>query len=236
MNPTEHERWKDDIAAHLLGTLSPGEAADLERHVAGCQECRREMRWLRPAVDQLAVDVEVVEPSPDLRLNVMAAVREDVEGATETDGAGERRRRPFLSGFGGWRPVAAIATVALLVAAVAGYAIRDGGSGGAPEATTVASAGKPSGVTATMVSSGDAGILKLENVRDMPPDRVLEAWVQKEGEVEPVRALFVPDRQGRASTTIEDTTGVEVVMVTAEPRGGSDSPTSPAMVTLEMPE
>jgi len=234
MNPTEHERWKDEVAAHLLGTLSPGEAADLERHVAGCQECRREMRWLRPAVDQLAIDVEVVEPSPDLRLNVMAAVREDVEAATETGGAAAERR-PLFSGFGGWRPVVAIAAVALLVAAVGGYAIRDGGSGGAPEATTVASAGKAPGVTATMVSSGDSGILKLENVRNMPPDRVLEAWVQREGEVEPVRALFVPDREGRASTTIEDTTGVEVVMVTAEPRGGSDSPTSPAMVTLEMP-
>ena len=231
MSGNEHERWKDEIAAYLLGTLAPGEAADVERHVAGCQDCQREMRWLRPAVERLAEDVELVEPSPDLRIKVMAEVREDVKRA-----APERERRSLFSGLTGWRPVAAIATVALLVAVVAGYTIRDGESGGSPEATTVATAGKPPGVTATMVSSGDSGTLKLENVRNMPPDRVLEAWVQREGTVEPVKALFVPDRQGRASTTIPDTTGVEVVMVTAEPRGGSETPTSAAMVTLEMPE
>jgi hypothetical protein len=164
-------------------------------------------------------------------MKVMAEVREDVKRT-----APKRERRPLFSGFGGWRPVAALATVALLIAAVGGYAIRDGESNSGPETTTVATTGKASAVGATMVMTGDSGTLKLKNVRNMPPDRVLEAWVQRDGTVEPVPALFVPDRKGRASTTIPDTRGVEVVMVTAEPRGGSDSPTSAAMVTLEIPE
>ena len=33
---TDHERWRDDLAAYLLGALEPGESADLERHVASC--------------------------------------------------------------------------------------------------------------------------------------------------------------------------------------------------------
>ena len=33
-----------------------------------------------------------------------------------------------------------------------------------------------------------------------------------------MQALFVPDREGRAATTIADMDGVEVVMVTTEPQ------------------
>ena len=170
----------------------------MEQHLAGCHECQDEMRWLRPAIERIAQGVDLVEPEPDLRMNVMEEVRKDVERSAP------RRARPAL--LRGWRPVAAFATVALVVAAVAGYAVRDGETGGSPDTTTVV-AGKAPGVTATMVSRGHSGTLRLENVRNMPPDRVLEAWVQREGTVEPVRALFVPDRHGRASTTIPDTDG-----------------------------
>ena len=92
---------------------------------------------------------------------------------------------------------------------------------------TGASAG---GVTAKMVSEGDSGTLHLANVKQLPSDRVLEAWVQRDGEVEPVEALFVPDRKGKASTELPDMDGVEVVMVTTEPSGGSESPTSSPIV------
>ena len=73
-----------------------------------------------------------------------------------------------------------------MLAAVAGYAIRGGDSGGG-DATTVA-AGKPPAVTAKLVMEGDSATLRLANVDAMPSDRVLEAWVQRDGEVEPVPA------------------------------------------------
>ena len=44
MSETDHERWRDELAAYLLGALEPGEAAELERHLAGCAECRAELR------------------------------------------------------------------------------------------------------------------------------------------------------------------------------------------------
>jgi hypothetical protein len=73
-------------------------------------------------------------------------------------------------------------------------------------------------------------------VRQLPDDRVLEAWVQREGEVEPVRALYVPDHEGHASTIVADIDGVETVMVTTEPKGGSELPTSDPIVTMPIPE
>ena len=68
-----------------------------------------------------------------------------------------------------------------------------------------------------MVSEGDGGNLHLSGVEPPALHMVLEAWVEREGKVEAVPALFVPDRNGQAETTIEDMSGVKTVMVTKEP-------------------
>jgi len=142
--------------------------------------------------------------------------------------------RNLGSGPMGLRPVAGVAVAVLVVAAVAGFAIGGGiGSDEGAQTSTVV-AGKAPGVTAKMISEGDSGTLHLANVKQLPSDRVLEAWVQRDGEVEPVQALFVPDREGRASTELPDMDGVEVVMVTTEPEGGSKSPTSDPIVTISI--
>ena len=58
MNETDHDRWRDELAPYLLGALEPGEAAGLERHVAGCAECEEELQRFRPAVQVLPETVE----------------------------------------------------------------------------------------------------------------------------------------------------------------------------------
>src|SRR3954451_25195015 len=79
MSENEHERRSDEIAAFLLGALEPGEAAELERHLAGCEECRTELEWLRPAVQQLPESVQRVEAPPALRPRLMEQVRSEAE-------------------------------------------------------------------------------------------------------------------------------------------------------------
>jgi anti-sigma-K factor RskA len=241
MTENNHERWSEDVAAYMLGALAPGEAADLERHAEGCERCREEIRWLTPALDALPEGIERLRPPPELRERVMAEVRMD---AAPTDAPGDEPvaaglfarvsnwLRELGSGPMGLRPVVGFAAAVLVVAAVAGYAIGGGiGSDEGPETTTL-SAGKPPGVTAKMISEGDSGTLHLANVKQLPSDRVLEAWVQRDGEVEPVEALFVPDRKGQASTELPNMDGVEVVMVTTEPRGGSESPTGEPLISI----
>jgi anti-sigma-K factor RskA len=227
MSDAEHTRWKDDVAAYVLGALEPDEAAELERHLEGCTECRAELRWLQPAVDLLPEKVERVDAPAGLRARIVEQVHEEAAGADS------RRRTPFSGRrrLQGRRPVAAAGLVALMLAVVAGYAIRGGDSGGGG-ATTVA-VGEAPAVTAKLVMEGDSAMLKLANVEAMRGDRVLEAWVQREGEVERAGGLFVPDRAGRATATIPDMHGVEAVMVTAEPEGGSEAPTSVPMVEIE---
>ena len=62
MNASDHNRWSEDLAAYLLGALERDEAEALERHLEGCERCREEMRWLRPAVQTLPESVERAEP------------------------------------------------------------------------------------------------------------------------------------------------------------------------------
>ena len=237
MSETNHERWQEDVAAYMLGALEPERAQELERHAEGCERCRAEIRWLTPALDALPESVEPQRPPGELRARVMAEVRADLgeaESAAPTDAAGGIAGwlRSLVSGPMGWRPAAGLAAAALVIVAVLGFAIGGGlgedGNGG----TDVYVAGEAPGVTAEVVTEGGGADLHLANVRELPEERVLEAWVQRDGEVEPVQALFVPDHEGNATTTIEDMDGVEVVMVTTEPPGGSESPTSSPMVTV----
>lgn len=221
MNGSDHIRWSEDLAAYMLGALEPGEAAEFERHLEGCERCDAEMRWFEPAVQTLPESVERQKPPRSLRENLMAEMRADVRPA--------KKPRPRWS----WRPAMAFAAMVLVVAAVAGYEIGKGG-GGEEGASTVVS--RAHGITVKMVREGDGGTLRLAGVHQIPPKKVLEAWVRREGKVEAVPALFVPDRKGRASTQIEDMSGVDTVMVTEEPQGGSEEPTSPPLVTMSVPQ
>jgi len=240
---SDHERWSEDVAAYMLGALEPEEAAALEHHAEGCERCRAEIRWLTPALDALPESVEREQPPAELRARLLAEVRADV-GAGAAAGASRGAAKPGLaerasawvrelgSGPMGLRPVAGVAVAVLVVAAVAGFAIGGGIGSDSSDKTSTLLYGEPPGVTAKMVSEGDSGTLHLANVKPLPSDRVLEAWVQRDGEVEAVEALFVPDREGRASTELPDMEGVEAVMVTTEPEGGSESPTSAPIVTI----
>lgn len=230
MTETGHERWSDDLAAYLLGALEPDQAAELERHLEGCARCREEVRWLEPAVRRLPEQVERLEPPPQLRERLLAEVRADAAAVEESQPVAGWLRR-LGSGSYGWRPLAGLAALALALVAFAGYELGNDGSGGG--GGTI-SAGQAPGVTATMVPEGAGGTLRLANVHQLPDDKVLEAWVRRDGQVEAVPALFVPDHEGRASTRIEDMDGVEVVMVTAEPEGGSEQPTGEPIVAVSV--
>jgi anti-sigma-K factor RskA len=236
MNGSDHTRWSEDVAAYALGALEPSEAAEFERHLEGCEQCRRELRWFGPAVQSLPESVERQEPPPQLRAVLMAEVRADLREGEQLDTS-----RSFFgrlgSSFGtrGLQIATGLALVAFAVAAVAGYEIGKGGSDeGTGGGSTLVS--REHGITAKMVSEGEGGTLHLADVHQLPPGKVLEAWVRREGTVEPVPALMVPDRKGQAETTISDLKGVDTVMVTEEPQGGSEEPTGEAIVTMSVPQ
>jgi anti-sigma-K factor RskA len=229
MSTTDHNRWSEDLAAYMLGALEPREAGDFERHLEGCEHCREELRWLQPAVHALPDEVERTEPPPQLRASLMAEVRADAEAETRPAPArAARSRRWFL------KPAVGFAVLALLVAGVVGYQVGKDGDGEKDGAGKIVR--QINGMTVTMTQEGEGGKLELAGVPQPPEDKVFEAWVEREGEVEAVPALLVPDRHGHAETTIADMTGVETLMVTVEPRGGSETPTGKTIMEMPVPQ
>jgi anti-sigma-K factor RskA len=234
----EHDRWSEDLAAYVLGALDAEQMAELERHAESCERCRSEIRWLMPAVEALAEDVPRREPPPALRRRLLDEVRDDAReaGTGAEPGAGLRARiAGFRLGSLTWKPLAGLAAVVLVVAAIAGYVVGSGGGGEGGNVSTFVSP-QSSGLEAKVVNEGGSGEIHLANVKPLPENRVLEAWVRREGEVEPVKALFVPDRSGEASTTLGNMRGVDLVMVTSEPAGGSKAPTSPPIAEVPVPQ
>ncbi|HEX2468531.1 MAG TPA: anti-sigma factor [Solirubrobacterales bacterium] len=233
-----HEEMHDDLAAYAVGALPPDEAAELERHLDDCESCRARLRWLQPAVDMLPASVEQLPPPEGLRERLMTTVREEAdapEQAGATSAGAERKRR-----FGGWtgfilRPATAVAAVVLIVAGVAaGYALR--GDDGDATTTVAARAASPefeNAVSAELEHGDDSGTLY---VRELPPidrDEVYEVWVQRDGALEPA-STFVLSMDGTAQAKVPGPLDdAEAVLVTREPRPGSEQPTNPPV--LEAP-
>lgn len=224
--------WFDQLAAYALGALEPGEATEVEAHLAECERCQAHLRWLEPAVQALPEGVVRQRAPKGVRDRVMSEVRADVKRAAEAE-RGPGWLGWLRAGSYGFKPAIALAAVALLLVAFVGYEVGSNG-GGSSAPVVIGSQEEASGIKVKMLGDGDGGTLKLEDVKPLPNDRVLEAWVQREGEVEAVPALFVPDAEGNAATSIEDMDGVELVMVTHEPKGGSETPTSDPIVALEV--
>jgi hypothetical protein len=243
MNANEHDRRLEEVAAYAIGALDPERVAELERHLADCRRCQEELRWLSPAVRALPEAVERQAPPPELKQRLMAEVRADAaaegrrargeergERARSRVGLGEWLRGLNLGGLT-WKPLAGLALVILVVAGGIGYAVGTGGSGGGAGHTWQVEPGA-NGIAAKLVTEGDRGELHLTGVEPLPRGRVLEAWVERDGIVEAVPALFAPDQAGRASTTIESMKDVSAVMVTREPAGGSKKPTTKPFVEV----
>ncbi|HST69553.1 MAG TPA: anti-sigma factor [Solirubrobacterales bacterium] len=228
MSTADHKRWSEELAAYMLGALDPREAEDFERHLEGCEHCQEELRWLEPAVHSLPDGVERAEPPPQLRASLMAEVRAEAEAETRPAPAKPAGRRRWFM-----KPAVGFAVLALLVAGVVGYEVgKDGGGSDNP----VAFEKQINGMTVTMIQEGDGGRLELAGVPQPPEDKVFEAWVERDGEVEAVPALIVPDRHGHAETTIADMSGVETLMITVEPRGGSETPTGETVMEMAIPQ
>lgn len=254
MSGSEHDRRLEEAAAFALGALDADRVEDFERHLAGCERCQEELRWLTPAVQALPEAVEPQTPPPALKQRLMAEVRADAEAEAAAQ-TGERGRAAegrlagegaagSSAGLGGWlrglriggltwKPLAGLAAVIVIVAGGIGYAVGTGGGGGGNTHTWEIEPGG-NGIAAKVVREGDRAEVRLANVAQLPQGKVLEAWVKRSGKVEAVPALFVPDQAGNATTTIEDMKDVSLVMVTREPTGGTKQPTSEPIVEVPL--
>jgi anti-sigma-K factor RskA len=235
----DHEQWADAVGAYLLGALPPDEAADFEAHLGTCADCRRDLDALKVAADALPVSVPLVTPPPALKQRIMAVVNSEAEllaAAGERADAGpaparapERRRR---RGFGGWllRPGVALACglVLLVAGGVAGVLLASG-----DDTRTVMAELAPPGSDVRLEIGDDGATLVARDMPAPPRGRIYQVWLQRPGQdPEPTSVLWSTRGDGSANVAVPGSLdGVEAVLVTDEPQGGSDVPSESPIIS-----
>ena len=218
-----------DVAAYALGALTPGETRAFERHLADCELCQGDLETLRPVVEQLPRAADPVDPPAALKGQIMAVVQAE---AKERARAEKRAASQERFGFLRLRPVAALAAACALVLAGIGFTVALSGEDDEPVRTYSASTTVP-GAKAELRVRDNEGTLVLRGMPSAPEGRIYQVWVRRGNErPRPTDALFNVANDGRASVEVPGgVDGVSAVLVTDEPRGGSQVPSRvPSMV------
>jgi anti-sigma factor RsiW len=228
-----------DAGAWVLGALDDQETAGFEDHLGGCASCRAEVAALRTVVDALPLATEQVAPAAALKNRIMNEVETEAQllraAGPDADRVhrraaaqrGLRRRRPSFS----VRPLAAAGlAAAILAVGVIGGVVLGGGSS-LQTRTVQAQVAMPGASAVVLVRDGHAR-LEVRGMRNPPAGRVYQVWLKRGSKApEPTDVLFTV-RAGHSSVDLPGSVnGVDQVMVTSEPPGGSRAPTSKPVIS-----
>lgn len=255
----EHAEIRELSGAAALRILTPDEAARASAHLGTCAACRAEYAELRAVADLLLRAPEPVEPSPELRARVLAAVAREAESA-EADGASpaaapspapppvsiaSRRRR------WDWRDLGLVAS--LVTALFFGYstaqlrsdvaatsarlAQQDAIVRAATEGRVVqlAAAGPVPQIRGAVAEGPSVTVVHLDNLPQPAPGRAYEVWLIPAGG-QPIGVGLSRAGQGGTQTIPLDRglSGIQTVAITEEPAGGSPAPTSPILAAVRL--
>lgn len=237
--------------AYALGALSGREAAEFTRHLAQCEACAREVRELQETAARLALAVAEVPPA-DLRMRVMAALPEvrqlppvQREATVVPLRRRARRRLPYLAAAACLAVAAVAGALAVnarydadrqrdLTARAEAQAAEVSALMTAPDATfhTTAFKGGGSGTVVASKRMGRTAFL-YHGLPALPDQRVYELWYSRNGTMVPA-GLVEPGRSSGTLLLTGGPQGADGVGITAEPPGGSSSPTSPPLGLLRV--
>jgi anti-sigma factor RsiW len=242
----------DDAGAWVLGALSADEHERFAAHLETCDICRREVAELQMVADTLPLAAPQVAPPPELKERIMATVRAEaavLAAAAPADApsdapaaplAAERPRpAPEKRDRGWWRrPLVALRPLPAAIGAAVLIALGVGAgvllSSGPDERTVQAKVVAPSSpaARASLTVADDRATLDVRDFPAPPAGRVYQVWLKRPGRPPaPTTALFSV-RDGRATVDVPGSVrGVDQVLVTDEPDGGSRVPTkSPVII------
>jgi anti-sigma-K factor RskA len=246
------------VGAYAMDAVSPSDRAAFERHLAGCEPCRQEVRGLREATAALA-SATAVQPPDGFREAVLraAAQTRQMPPAVAAPPTRWRARRRQGRGLGGWRPrmgvvlAGAAACVLAVVAVVAGISVyglhsrldQDQGHDhavamvlGAPDATMM-SAPVTTGGTATVVMSHRqrALVFTAADLRILPSSESYELWLMGPAGNKPAGMISMSGNGKMAGPmVVSGLSAGDSIGLTVEPAGGSPHPTTPPVVVIAL--
>jgi anti-sigma-K factor RskA len=234
MTTRDHTSYQQEIGAYLLGALTDLERQAFEQHLESCAECREEVERLRPAAEALPRSVEQVEPPRGLKASIMEVVEREAR-----EQSGKPARRSLRERFAGkpmvLRPAFAVGAIALGLAA--GFGVAQ--IGGDDDRTVVATVDETripdaSGTLRVEGDGEDGAILRVRGMPRLRPAETYQAWVQR-GESFVPQPTFDVGRDGEGAVAVpDDLSDAKAVLVTREPRPGSDSPSEPPIINVPL--
>ena len=225
------------IAGYALDALEPADRARAKELLERSEEAREELRSLTETTVAMATAVSGPVPASGLRDRIVEAAREDRQTVVPL----ESRRRPRLVPVLG--AAAAIAAVVAIALGIWGLSVSsDLDSSRAALAQAQAAAAVLASPDArnvglqqgegTLVVSGSDAVLVLSSLEAAPAGKTYEVWVL-DGET-PVRAGLFPGGATRDVVPVEGSVGPGAkVLVTLEPSGGVDAPTTSPIVASD---
>jgi anti-sigma-K factor RskA len=245
---SERCQHADTVAAYLLGALADAERAQFDAHLAGCPHCKQDVAELRLVADALPLAVPPLAPPPQLRERLMETVRAEAELLYATGAEADRPRPAPRRRASRWfgRPLAlAGAAAALLVGVGVGFGLGSATDDEPATRTVVQVRTVQAEVDQRTAPQGNAFIvmrngvatLRVRGLPQPPRGYVYEVWLLRRGAAapSPTDALFGVSRaDGSGRVALPSVRGVEAVLVTAEPAGGSPAPTSQPFINASL--
>jgi anti-sigma-K factor RskA len=218
--------------AYAVDALSDDEARLFDTHLEGCQACRDEVRELQDAAARMGAS-EAVAPPAALRARVLAAADQLPQlppKVTSIDAARSRR----------WTSQLVAAAAAVVLVLTGGFVVlQSQRDDSVPVATSAVFSARDARtktvetdhgrlVVAASPSLGQVAV-KTEGLHSLTGRQVYQMWTihsgtaTSQGLVENLKAGKVMAMPSEGTT----------VAITVEPAGGSQRPTTPAIVTLD---
>jgi anti-sigma-K factor RskA len=226
---TEQAPPHHDLAAYLLGALTPDERAHFERHLDTCAACREELVELRGPARLLKHAADPYELPRGLEGRTFAAIE---LAAAPISLRPRRHTRPRLLA------VAAVAAAGAL-AFVAGTQLERP-AGTVELETTLSSPAGGAEATVEVRKTGIGRVIRFDTdeLPILPKGEYYELWFVGPGDTlaQPNRisaGTFHPDEDGRSHVRFAaavDPTQYPVLSVTAEPGDGNPERTGPEVL------
>jgi anti-sigma-K factor RskA len=220
----------EDVAAYALGALEPAEAEAFARHLETCAVCRDELEAFQQVIDVLPMTAPAFKASPKLRRSVRRAIADQPH---PTAGQASRSERPRRSWRPEWlpRPVLGVAAGLAVIAVALVIVLSGGGS-----STRVVQAQVTGHGSASLKISGNHAQLVVQHFAAPPSGKIYEVWlVHGKQAPQPTNALFDVNADGNTAVDVPGSLkGVDQVLVTPEPKGGSKVPTHAPVIAAQV--
>jgi anti-sigma-K factor RskA len=231
------ERVEELAAPYALYAALPDEVAAIEAHISGCDK-HADVAELLATAQRLSALPDEMEPPPELKTRVMAAVNADVAAERTTPAVLARAETPswgwfsrlFASRRGGFVLAGALAAI------VAVLIVTNPFSSGGGDGDALVQSFDVDGIAieVSYVPGEDSASIDVEGMEPAPEGQVYQVWAIVDGA--PASIGFLPiEEDGTGSADLDSgLASGQTVAVTVEPDGGSPLPTTDPVFGVEL--